>query len=86
MRLSRATRAERNDVLAALDSFATCQFQHLHLVELGDSGEVEAIQAFDDREFGGLDPPFDLAAIPFDHLPLGKSEEVSDMIDTFGGA
>jgi hypothetical protein len=62
------------------------QFQHLHLVELGDGGEVEAVQAFDDGEFGPLDAALDLAAIPFDHLPFGKPEQVSDMIDTLCGA
>jgi hypothetical protein len=62
------------------------QFQYLHLVELRDGGEVEAVEAFDDREFGRFDPAFDLAAIALDHLPLRKPEEVSDMINTFDGA
>ncbi len=33
-----------------------------------------------------LDPAIDLSAIAFDHLPLTKSEQISDMIDAFGGA
>src|SRR3546814_3421666 len=74
MRLSRAAGAKRNDVLASLDPLTSGQFQYLHLVELRDGGEVETIKAFGDREFGGLDPTFDLAAIPFDHLPFGKPE------------
>jgi hypothetical protein len=69
-----------------LDPFATRQFQHLHLVELWDGGEVEAVQAFDDREPCRLDAALDLAAVPFDHLPFGKPGEVSDMIDALGGA
>src|SRR3546814_20689778 len=85
MRLSRAAGAKRNDVLASLDPLTSGQFQYLHLVELRDGGEVETIKAFGDREFGGLDPTFDLAAIPFDHLPFGKPEQVSAVIDAFGG-
>ena len=77
---------ERNDILATLDPFASRQFQHLHLVELGDGGEVEAVESLDDREPGRLDAALDLAAIPFDHLPFGKPGEVSDMIDALGGA
>src|SRR3546814_16740906 len=76
MRLSRAAGAKRNDVLASLDPLTSGQFQYLHLVELRDGGEVETIKAFGDREFGGLDPTFDLAAIPFDHLPFGKPEQI----------
>lgn len=72
MRLAHAAWAESNDVLASLARFAACHFQHLHLVELGDGGEVEAVEAFDDREFGRLDAAFDRTPIAFDHLPLGK--------------
>jgi hypothetical protein len=86
MCFARAAGTERNDILPPLDPFASCQFQHLHLVELGDGGEVEAVEAFDDGEFRRLDAALDLAAIAFDHLPLAKSEEVSDMIDALGGA
>lgn len=86
MRLARAAGTESNDVLASLDPLASGQLQHLHLVELRDSGEVETVEAFDDREFGRLDPAIDLSAIAFDHLPLTKSEQISDMIDAFGGA
>ena len=86
MGLARAAGTKRNDILAPLDPLATGQFQHLHLVELGDGGEVEAVQAFDDREPCRLDPALDLAALPFDHLPFGKPGEVSDMIDALGGA
>ena len=86
MGLARAAWAERDDVLAALDPFAARQFQHLHLVELGDGGEVEAVQAFDDREPCRLDAALDLAAIAFDHLQFGEPGEVSNMIDALGGA
>ena len=84
--LARAAGAERDDVLPALDPFATGQIQNLHLVELRDGGKVEAVEAFDDREPGRLDPALDLAAVPLDHLPLGKPGQVSDMVDTLGGA
>src|SRR5690606_41886874 len=85
MGLACATGTKGDDVLAPLDPFAARQLQHLHLVELRNGGEVEAVEAFDDRELGRLDAAFDLASIPFDHLPLGKPGEVSDMIDVFCG-
>ena len=48
--LARAAGTKSYDVLTALDPFAARQFQHLHLVELRYGGEVEAVEAFDDRE------------------------------------
>src|SRR5690606_2582751 len=86
MSFARATGAERDDVLAALDPFTARQFQYLHLVELRNGGEVEAVEAFDDRELRRLDTAFDLAAVPLDHLPLGKTSKVSDMVHAFGRA
>src|SRR5690606_9255031 len=71
MSFARAAGSERDDVLAALDPFTARQFQYLHLVELRNGGEVEAVEAFDDRELRRLDTAFDLAAVPLDHLPLG---------------
>ena len=50
MGLARTAGTERNDVLASFDPFAAGQFQHLHPVELRDGGEVEAVEAFDNRE------------------------------------
>ncbi len=73
MGLARSARAERNDVFATLGPFTTRQFHHLHLVDLGDGGEVKTAQAFEDREFGCLGTAFDLVAIPFDPLRFGKT-------------
>jgi hypothetical protein len=44
------------------------QFQHLHLVELRDRLEVEAVEALDDRELRRLDAALDHAPIAVDHL------------------
>jgi hypothetical protein len=54
MGLARAAGTKRNDILAPLDPFATGQFQHLHLVEPVNGDKIEAVQAFDDQELGGL--------------------------------
>ena len=86
MRLARATWAEGNDVLATVDPFAAGQFQHLHLVELRNGAEVEAVEAFDRGEFGGLDAAFDHPPLPVDQLQLNKPGEVSDMVHAFGRA
>ena len=86
VRLPGSAGAESDDVLATLDPFAAGQLQDLHLVELRYGGKIETVETFDDREFGCLDTPLDLAAIPFDHLPLGKPAEVPDVVDALGGA
>jgi len=84
VRLARAAWAKGNDVLAPLDPFAAGQFQHLHLVELRDGAEVEAVEAFDRGEFGGLDAALDHPPLPVDQLQFNKPGEVSDMIHAFG--
>lgn len=44
-----ANRAEGDDILALLDPFPAGEFQDLHLVELGDRPEVEAVEALAGR-------------------------------------
>ena len=83
VRLARATGAESNNVLAPLDPFAPGQFQHLHLVELRDGREVEAVQAFDGREPGGLDAPLDHPPFPVDQFQFDEPGEISDMVHAF---
>jgi len=54
MGLAGSTRPQGNDVLASLDPVAAAEFQHLHLVELGDRLEVEAVQTLGGRELRGV--------------------------------
>lgn len=77
--------ANSNDILAPLDVIAACQFQNRHLVERWQCEIVEAVQAFDGREPGGLDPAFDHAPFTIDHLQLGQPHQVTRMVDAFCG-
>jgi hypothetical protein len=47
MSFAGAAVANRDDVLAAADVLRACQLQHQRLVERGDRGELEAVEAFD---------------------------------------
>lgn len=76
MRLSRTARAKCNDILASLNPSASDQFQHVHLVELRDGSEAEAVEAFDVREPCRLDASLDFKAVPFDPLPSGEPGEL----------
>ena len=78
--------AESNDVLAPVDPLAACQFQNLHLVQLRDRLEVEAVQAFDGREFGGFDPPFDHPPLAIDQFHLDQPRQELHMIQPLGSA
>jgi hypothetical protein len=50
MGLTGARVAERNDVLARQHVLAARQFEHQHLVQRGDGGEVERVEALARRE------------------------------------
>jgi len=86
MGLARAAGPEGNDVLAPFNPLAASQLQHLHLVELGDRLEVEAVQAFDSREPGGLDTPLDQPALPVDQFELDQAGKELNVIKALGGA
>ena len=86
MSFAGATVANRDDVLAAADVLRAGQFQHQRLVERGDRGELEAVEAFDRREPGFLDPPFDSPAFPFNHLQLSQTQQVARIVDLLARA
>ena len=72
-----------DDVPAPGDPFAAGEFQHLHLVQLGDRLEVEA---FECRELRGLDAPLDHPPLTIDQFQLDQAGEELDMIQPLGGA
>src|SRR5690606_889022 len=84
MGFARATRSERNDVFAPLDPFATGKFQHLHLVELRDRLEVEAVQALLGGELCSLDPTFDHPSLAINQFQFDKSGEELDVVQALG--
>ena len=86
MRLAGAGIAERDDVLAAQDELASSELEHQHLVEAGNGGEVEGVEAFDRREACRPDPPLDHSALPVDQLQLHQAQQVAGMIDAVAGA
>ncbi len=49
---------QSDDILPVLDPVTAGQFQYHHFVQGWDGLKIEAVQAFDGREFGRLDPAF----------------------------
>jgi hypothetical protein len=56
------------------------------LVEGGDGGELEGVQALGRLEPGLPDPALDHAAFPVDQFQLDQTQQVSRMIDAIAGA
>jgi hypothetical protein len=81
MRLACPAVAERNDVLAAQDIFAPCELDHHHLVQAGNGGELEGVEALHRRETGCADPPLDGPALAVDELQLDKPQQVARVVD-----
>jgi hypothetical protein len=46
----------------------------------------KTVEALDRRKAGLLDPAFDGPPFPFDYLQLGQAQQVTGVIDAFGGA
>jgi len=86
MGLAGSTGPQGDDVLASVDPFAAGEFQHLHLVELRDRLEVEAVQALGCRELRGLDTPLDHPPLAVDQFQLDQTRQELDMIQPLGGA
>ena len=86
MGLAGAAVADGNDVLTALDVFATGQFHQQGLVHRGDGRKVKGVQAFDGRESGGADPPLHQSLVAVDEFQFGQPEQVFGVVHALGGA
>jgi len=84
--LAGAAIAKRDDILAAQDVLAAGELQHQHLVEAGNGGEVERVEAFDGRKPSGADPSLDGAALAVDKLELDEPEQIARVVDVALGA
>ena len=84
--LAGAAVADGNDVLTALDVFATGQFHQQGLVHRGDGRKVNGVQAFDGRESGGADPPLHQSLVAVDKFQFGQPEQVFGVVHALGGA
>src|SRR6516164_4375950 len=72
--------ADRDDILTPLDVFAARKLQNESLVQRRQCREVEAVEAFDSWELGGLDAAFDHAPLTLDQLQLGQLQQIAGII------
>src|ERR1035438_8148222 len=84
--LASAGVADRDDVLPAAHILRAGEVQHEDLVERGNDGEVEAVQALHGREPRLLDPTLHHAPFAVDQFQFGQAQQKADMIEPFGGA
>src|ERR1039458_7124054 len=77
--------AYRDDVLPAAHILRAGEVQHEDLVERGNDGEVEAVQALHGREPRLLDPTLHRAPFAVDQLQFGQAQQKADMIKALGG-
>jgi hypothetical protein len=84
--LARAARPQGDDVLVPCDELASGEIEDEFLVQAGDGVEVEALEALDRREPGGLDPTVDHPGFAVEQLELDQARQIANMIDTFLGA
>ncbi len=78
--------AKGDHVLASFDPVTARQLQHLHLVELGDRLEVEAVETFGGRELGRLDTALDHPSLAIDQFQFYQAGQELDMVQALGGA
>ncbi len=81
MRLTGGGVAEQQHVLVAHQELTARQFQHHRLVERRHGEEVEAVQAFGDRELGLPDTAFDGPALPIQQLQFCHPQEIARVVD-----
>jgi len=73
--------AERDDILATRDERAAAKLQRQHLVEAGNGGEVESVEALDRREPGLADSPFGDPAFAIEEFEFDEPEQIPNVVD-----
>ncbi len=72
-----------NDVVVGDDIFATGEFEDERLVERGDGGEVECVEALHRREPGGADATLHHASLAVDEFEFDEAQQIPHMILAF---
>ncbi len=65
---------------------AAGQFEHQHLVDAGDGGELEGLEGFDGGKVRGANAALDHAAFAVDELELNQAHQIAGVIEAFSGA
>src|SRR5260370_39621936 len=86
VRLPRATVAQQQDVLAAGEELASCEFQYSGSVQRRDGQEVEAVYGLDDWELRLADAAFRGAALAVQQLEFGDAQQVVLVVPLLDGA
>src|SRR5690606_18787080 len=66
---------DQDDRFRLVDVITGCQLPDFLLVQCGNLAEVKAVQLFNNRYLGLLEPPLPAASISLQDLLLGQSEE-----------
>jgi hypothetical protein len=64
---------------------ASRQFERERLIERGNGGEVERVEALHRRKLSCPDATLDHASFAIDELELDEAQEEADMIETLTG-
>src|SRR5947208_8723360 len=86
VRLASTAVAHRDDVLPAGHILRAGELQNEGLVERGNGGEVETVQALHGREPRLPDPALHHAPVAVDQLQFGQAQQKADVIEALGGA
>ena len=78
--------AQGDDIVAPGNELAAGKFEHQHLVDAGDRGEVERVDGLDGWEARLSDAALDHAPLAIDQLHLDEAQEIARMVDLLGGA
>ena len=72
--------SDRDDVVARGDVLAAGEFQRQRLVERGDGGEVESVEALHRGKARGANAALDRAAFAVDQFEFDEAQQIADMI------
>ena len=86
VRLAGAAIARRDHILPSRHIVGAGEIKDQCLVQGWQGLEVEAVQAFDRREAGRLDPPFNQPPFPVDQFQFRQALQIAGVIDALGGA